>query len=230
MLAGGVACAAPEKICVLTFDDACASHARTVAPLLTQYGFGATFFVCEYPGFENKTNYMTWAEIAELNKNGFEIGNHTLTHTHVGKLKPAQFAAELEAIETRCASNGIPRPVSFAYPGYATNSAALAVLRERGYQWARAGGGRAYRPAQDDPLTLPSVSGSGEKTDRLLGALQQAQAGEIVVVTFHGVPDLAHPKVGVPPETFRTYLDYLRDQHFTVIALRDLKKFVSPKK
>jgi hypothetical protein len=31
---------------VLTFDDAPASHATVAAPLLKQYGFGATLFVC----------------------------------------------------------------------------------------------------------------------------------------------------------------------------------------
>ena len=222
-LAAGAACAASDPVCVLTFDDASASHARTVAPLLKQYAFGATFFVCEFGGFENKANYMSWAEIAQLSRDGFEIGNHTLTHAHVGKLKPEQLAAELAAIEARCASNGIPRPVSFAYPGYATNAAALDVLRGRGYRWARAGGGRACRPGLDNPLLLPSVSGSGEKPDRLLTALGQARPGEVVIVTFHGVPDLAHPQVGVPPETFKVYLDYLRDHHYRVIALRDLE-------
>ncbi len=32
----------PDKIVVLTFDDAAASHARFVAPILKKYGFGAT--------------------------------------------------------------------------------------------------------------------------------------------------------------------------------------------
>ena len=39
----------PEKLVVLTFDDAPASQYDIVAPLLQEYGFGATFFVCEFP-------------------------------------------------------------------------------------------------------------------------------------------------------------------------------------
>ena len=39
---------------VLTFDDATQSRRLIVAPLLKKYGFGATFYVCEFPGFENK--------------------------------------------------------------------------------------------------------------------------------------------------------------------------------
>jgi peptidoglycan/xylan/chitin deacetylase (PgdA/CDA1 family) len=217
-----------EKVVVLTFDDASASHAA-VGPLLKEYGFGATFFVCEYPGFENKTQYMTWEQIGALHRLGFEIGNHTLTHTHVDKLNAARFGHELEALEKKCAEQGVPKPVSFAYPAYVTSTPALTVLREHGYRWARAGGGKPFKPGTDDPLTIPSVSGSGEKTDRVLNALKAQQSGEIVVLTFHGAPDLAHPNVSVPLETLKVYLDYLRAQKFAVIAMRDLEKFVERK-
>jgi peptidoglycan/xylan/chitin deacetylase (PgdA/CDA1 family) len=59
----------PDKLVVLTFDDASKSHATVVGPLLKKYKFGATFFVTE--GFDmvtNKRDYMTWEEIARLHK------------------------------------------------------------------------------------------------------------------------------------------------------------------
>src|SRR5215831_20934020 len=71
----------PDKLVVLTFDDASRSHVEVAAPLLKRHGFGATFFVTE--GFDSPTNkrdYMTWDEIAHLHRDGFEIGNHTLDH------------------------------------------------------------------------------------------------------------------------------------------------------
>ena len=51
----------PEKLVVLTFDDSVKSHFTVVRPVLSKYGFGATFFVTE--GFDfptNKSDYMTW--------------------------------------------------------------------------------------------------------------------------------------------------------------------------
>ena len=49
LLAFALACAGlraqPEKVVVLTFDDAAKSHRTVVAPLLRQLGFGATFFI-----------------------------------------------------------------------------------------------------------------------------------------------------------------------------------------
>src|SRR5471030_3294364 len=94
--------AIPDKLVILTFDDAVLSHYTNVAPLLKKYGFGATFFVCVFggnPAFADKTMYMSWEQISELSKMGFEIGNHTRTHTHVNKMNAAQLTAELEYIE-----------------------------------------------------------------------------------------------------------------------------------
>ena len=71
----------PDKLVVLTFDDSSKSHVTVAAPLLKKHGFGATFFVTE--GFDfptNKRDYMTWDEIAQLHRDGFEIGNHTRDH------------------------------------------------------------------------------------------------------------------------------------------------------
>ncbi|MBC7891669.1 MAG: polysaccharide deacetylase family protein, partial [Sphingobacteriaceae bacterium] len=203
------------------------SQAEFVAPLLKKYGFGGTFFICEFPpDFVDKSKYMTWAQIRELDRMGFEIGNHTLTHRHVNKLSGPQFTAELDSLEARCRTYGIRRPETFAYPGYDTSPTALEVLRNKGYHFARVGGARPYDPATDDPLLIPSFSTTGTDQERVLNALKQAGPGKIVVLTIHGVPDYAHDWVNTPPELFAGYLKFLHDNQYTVIALRDLKKYV----
>ena len=217
----------PDRTVALTFDDAASTHATFVAPLLKKYNFTATFFVCEFPpDFEtDKHKYMTWDQIQHLNEMGFEIGSHTRTHTHVTQMNKTQFAAELQYMEEKFQLYGIPKPVSFAYPAYETDPAAASTLSERGYQFARAGGSRTYDPNTGDPLLVPSFSATGADKQRVIGILQQARNGQIVVLTIHGVPDYAHPAVTTPPELFEEYLAYLRDNHYTVIALRDLAKF-----
>jgi peptidoglycan/xylan/chitin deacetylase (PgdA/CDA1 family)/lysophospholipase L1-like esterase len=223
----GVAAQLPGRVVVLTFDDAVSTHATFVAPLLKKYGFGATFLVCEFPpDFEtDKKKYMTWEQIQHLNELGFEIGSHTRTHTHVTQMSKDQFTAELQYIEDKFKRYGIPNPVSFAYPAYETDPAAAAILKERGYQFARAGGSRTYDPQKDVPLLIPSFSTTGNNKDRVIGILNQARNGQIVVLTVHGVPDYAHPAVTTPPELFEEYLKYLRDNQYTVIAMRDLAKY-----
>jgi peptidoglycan/xylan/chitin deacetylase (PgdA/CDA1 family) len=220
--------AVPDKLVVLTFDDAALSHATYVAPLLKKYGFGASFFVCEFrPDFADKTKYLSWEQIRQLHRQGFEVGSHTLTHQHVNKLSREQLGAELDSIESRCRQYQIARPTTFAYPGYDTHPTALALLPARGYGFARAGGSRAYDPATDHPLLIPSFSTSGTDKQKVLDALQLARDGKIVVLTVHGVPDYAHDWVTTPPVLFEEYLRYLHDHHYKVIALRDLARYVN---
>ena len=45
----------PDKLIVLTFDDAPASHATVVAPILKELGFGGTMYVCDFDSCRTKT-------------------------------------------------------------------------------------------------------------------------------------------------------------------------------
>src|SRR5437868_10653221 len=120
----------PDKLVVLTFDDSAKSHYTVARPLLLKYKFGATFFITE--GFDfptNKKDYMTWEEIAQLHKDGFEIGNHTLDHKGVTDKTDHDLSAQVRAINARCKQHGIPQPVSFAYSGNAIAKDALPELK-----------------------------------------------------------------------------------------------------
>jgi peptidoglycan/xylan/chitin deacetylase (PgdA/CDA1 family) len=231
----------PDKLVVLTFDDASKSHYTVARALLKKYGFGATFFVTE--GFDfptNKRDYMTWEEIAQLHKDGFEIGNHTLDHKSVSRDSIRDLAAQVRGINVQCEKHGIPVPVSFAYPGNAIDPAALPVLRDLGIRFARRGGspeypykegkGFAYEPGLDHPLLIPSAGDARPAwtLDDFKRAVGQARAGRIAVLQFHGVPDSAHDWVTTSQRQFEEYLKYLADNKFQVIALRDLAKYVDP--
>jgi peptidoglycan/xylan/chitin deacetylase (PgdA/CDA1 family) len=229
----------PNKLVVLTFDDSKASHYSNVLPLLKKYGFSATFFITE--GFTFKTNtdeYLTWAQIAELNRDGFEIGNHTRDHMGLSKDNLPRVKEQVEAINAQCAANGIPTPTSFAYPGNTIDPGAIRILEELGFRFARRGGapeypyeegnGVAYEPGRDHPLLLPSAGDARPvwTLENLKRATSQAENGKIAILQFHGAPDLEHPWVNTPRERFDEYMKYLHDEHFKVIAVRDLAKYV----
>ena len=158
----------PDKLVVLTFDDASKSHYTVARPLLQKYKFGATFFVTE--GFDfptNKKDYMTWDEIAQLHKDGFEIGNHTLDHKGVTEKTLARPAGPGARHQRPVQGARHPAAVSFAYPGNAITKDALPVLKDLGITFARRGGapeypykegrGFAYEPGLDHPLLVPSA-------------------------------------------------------------------------
>jgi peptidoglycan/xylan/chitin deacetylase (PgdA/CDA1 family) len=218
----------PDKLVVFTFDDATASHFSIVAPLLKKYGFGATFFICEFPpNFADTAKYMNWRQISELHKMGFEIANHTKSHPMLTRLSPSEIEYELDYIDKKCDSMSISKPVTFAYPGYGLDSALVDYLQKRGFVFARAGGDRAYDPRTDHPLLIPSWAMVANNREQIMDAFDEAKEGKIVVLTIHGVPDIEHPWVNTPPELFSEYLEYLKENNFKVISLRELASFIN---
>lgn len=233
----------PDRLVVLTFDDSVKSQFTIVRPALLKRGFGATFFITEGWDFgTNKLDYMAWQEIAQLHRDGFEIGNHTRSHLGLSDRNLNQISSQLGTIAERCREHGIPVPTSFAYPGNAITTNALPILRTSGIQFARRGGapehpyeggrGVAYEPGLDHPLLIPTAGDA--RPDWALAdfvrAVEKARDGRIAVMQFHGVPDRAHPWVNTPPEKFEAYLDFLAANQYRVIALRDLAKYVDPRK
>jgi peptidoglycan/xylan/chitin deacetylase (PgdA/CDA1 family) len=224
------------KRAILTFDDAVSNHATFVAPLLKHYGFGATFYIAEYPGpgdgtdrfATDKHQYMTWEQIRALDASGFEIGNHTGNHATMRDLDDATMSAELDLIETRCRARDIAPPTTFAYPCGHYDEAAIMLLRRRGYRLARTTENRPWDPATDDPLKIPGIVITDKNPDAFATALRSTETAmrtagrlHIAVFTFHGIPDYNHPWVTFSPENFRAALKRLHDENWRVISLRD---------
>lgn len=229
----------PEKLVVLTFDDSAKSHFSVVRPILLKYGFSATFFITEGFDFpENKRDYMTWDEIAQLHRDGFEIGNHTRDHLAISDDNLDRLPEQLEAINDRCAEYGIPKPISFAWPGNSLALTGLDALSKGGIRFARRGGGPeepydqgrgfAYEPMLDHPLLIPSAGDARPDWELkdFVAAVEQSRIGRIAVLQFHGVPDTAHSWVNTPQAKFEQYMRYLAHEGYQVISLRDLERYV----
>lgn len=233
----------PDNLVVLTFDDGNKSDFANVPKVLKKHGFGATFYVTEGLGFlKNPQNYLSWEQIRQLHEMGYEIGNHTQHHRNVSHLKSEELAASLAHIDKRCAENKITKPVTFCYPGFHNNHATVKVLEKHGFLFARRGVGPEYKdsgkgargpvydPKVDDPLLVPTTGYAGPdwKMKDLKWAIDQAEDGKITVLCFHGIPAIEHPWVSIDLKDFEKYMQYLKDEGCTVIAMRDLAKYVNP--
>jgi peptidoglycan/xylan/chitin deacetylase (PgdA/CDA1 family) len=233
--AGPLFAASGGKLVVLTFDDAVKSHRTLVAPFLKDLGFRATFFV-SHKWMPDAQHFMTWQDIAEIHKMGFEIGNHTWTHDNFGSPRnAARLDGELALVENELAKVGVRKPVSFAWTGNFFGPEALGVVEKRGYRFARRGispeqpygklnVGPAYDPSRYDRLLIPTTGDAYPDWtfDFFLKVMDAAKPGRVVVTQFHGVPDEAHPWVHTPPEMFRRYMNHLSREGFRTMALEDL--------
>jgi len=216
--------AIPDKLIVLTFDDACASGYTVAAPILKQFGFGGTFYVCDFDSFKTRKDwYMTWRQMSALNAEGFEIGNHTVGH--------AGGLSNILAMEDELFANNGPKMTTVCWPLYGVAWNICPELTANGYTFGRGGHERPYRPTVDNPFDVPSFTiRDGPPVEAFIKQAQMACQGRVVVYCFHGVPDLEHTGVSLAPATFKTMMQYLKDNHYQVIAMRDMASYIDPAK
>ena len=214
----------PDKLIVLTFDDGCASGYTVVAPILKSMGFNGSFYVCDFDSFKTRKDwYLTWRQMIELDSKGFEIGNHTMGHG--GGLD------NYLAMEDELFANNGPRMTTVCWPLYGVVWSICPDLAKRGYTFGRGGHERPYRPTVDNPFDVPSFTiTERQPIEEFIKKAQQACQGRVVVYCFHGVPDMEHGAVGVEPATFKVMMQYLKDNNYKCIAMRDLAEYMDPAK
>jgi peptidoglycan/xylan/chitin deacetylase (PgdA/CDA1 family) len=237
-LAGCAGNPAKDKLVVLTFDDAVQSHLDFVAPLLKEKGFGATFFVSN-AWMNDSANFMDWQDVGRIHQMGFEIGNHSWTHQALHTEEEINRMEEnLARVDSALQANGIPKPVSFGYPGNQYAPGTVLKVRDLGYRFARRGmqpeipygqiaHGPLFDPQKHNRLVIPTSADAYPEWTlaHFKTILDRAEEGKAIVLQFHGVPDIAHPWVHCPPDSFSLFMDHLEETGYRVIALRDLDKY-----
>ena len=228
----------PDKLVVLTFDDGNVSDLTTTAPILKKHGFGATFYITS--GWIGGAGRLTWEQVKELDAQGFEIGSHSASHPNMLHISEEEVREQIVSFDRACEEHGIRKATTFAYPGEHHDRRIVKALATTGYSAARrgvtpeyplfdrGGPGPAYNPREEDPFLIPGayVRGNLSPSDReFKEALGKARDGSVCVLIYHGVPDV-HPHCSTSIEMFTKDMQYLKDEGCTVIALRDLAKYV----
>lgn len=111
----------------VTFDDGYRDNLSCAAPVLKKYGVPATFFVTS--GYINTDKVfpwdmtnpianppMTWSEVRELDKLGFEIGAHTMTHADLGAVTLEEARREIRLGKQEIESELGKEIGAFAFP------------------------------------------------------------------------------------------------------------------
>ena len=213
----------PDKLVVLTFDDGPASGYTVVAPILKSFGFNGSFYICDFDSFRTRKDwYLTWRQMKAMADQGFDIGNHT--SGHAGGASIQYFLT----MEDDMVANGVPKPVTIAWPVFQTNKDTYPDLTKNGYTFGRGGHFRPYRPTVDNPFDIPCL-GAGTLED-FVKNVRQASGGRIVTLCYHGVPDIEHAACSLDPAVFKAQMQYLKDNNYKVISLRDLAEYIDPAK
>jgi len=113
----------------ITFDDGNASDYQHALPILAQYGFRATFFICG----ERLENEMPRGQVKTLHGAGMHIGSHAMRHRFMTTLDAA--SEEEELVRSRDILQAIigEPVVHFAPPGGRWSRRTAQALKRAGY-------------------------------------------------------------------------------------------------
>ena len=83
-----------------------------------------------------------------------------------------------------------------------------------------------YNSTTDSSLAIPSytVISSDKHFEGAIKALNNLKPGEMLVLTFHGVPDLIHPNYSTTVENLKEILQLIKEKEYEVIEMRNLEK------
>lgn len=119
-----------KRFVVCTFDDGYKNLLTVAMPILTKHNYSATVYVCtDLIGKDNKWNnkdatlrqHLSLDDIMELDKNGWEIASHGVTHRNLLKLSDTEIEFEL-AESKRLLSDIVGNVITYAYPYGAYNN------------------------------------------------------------------------------------------------------------
>ena len=165
----------------LTFDDGFENFATAAAPVLLAHTAPATVFVV--PSCVGGTNdweaadsraivprlsLMSWAQIAEVRSQGFDIGGHSQTHRSMMGLEPDVLEREV----TECAASIKERvgaeAAAFAFPYGDYDDAAIAAVARRYLLACTTDFG--FLSEKDSPHSLPRLDMYYFRSGRMLAS------------------------------------------------------------
>lgn len=118
-----------KRFVVCTFDDGYKNLLNVAMPILAKYKYSATVYVCtDFIGKDNNWNnkdatlrqHLSIDDIIVLNKSGWEIASHGVTHRNLLKLSDTEIEFELSESK-RQLSEIVGNVITYAYPYGAYN-------------------------------------------------------------------------------------------------------------
>jgi peptidoglycan/xylan/chitin deacetylase (PgdA/CDA1 family) len=204
----------------ITFDDGWESAFTNGASLLNSRGLPGTFYI--NPSTLDTSNFMTAAQVKNLQKRGNQIASHGYEHLDMTTLSAHRLERELSTAQTSLARQfNIPNPQDYASP-YGRSDPQVQYYVRQHYRSQRSTDNGINTKQNFEPYNL-LVFYMG--SDTKLGALQQAltqtkeQHGWLILV-YHRVEG-AHPHDAtiMEPAAFSQQLDCVQASKIPVVTV-----------
>jgi peptidoglycan/xylan/chitin deacetylase (PgdA/CDA1 family) len=123
----------PAHPVLITVDDGYVDGVHAILHTLVTKTrrFPATFFVITRR--IGRADFLTWRDLGILERNGMDIGSHTVHHTHLTQVGPARVRFEVTESATTL-RRGLHHPIYwFSYPFGNVDPAITAAVEKAGY-------------------------------------------------------------------------------------------------
>ncbi len=149
----------PDKVAVITIDDAHRSVYTKAFPLLSArrmpFSLGLPTAFVEKP----RQPTLKWAQIREMVASGLcELASHGHRHRRLGALESASAEQELELSRRLIEQHTGVRPIAYFYPLGAHEAPAMDRVRAAGYRAAFTASGGAIALGAYSPFALPRAT------------------------------------------------------------------------
>jgi peptidoglycan/xylan/chitin deacetylase (PgdA/CDA1 family) len=121
---------AGDNVCI-TFDDGCETDLIAAAPILREFGFNATFYLTA--GFLGTPGYLNSDQARELDKLGFQIGCHSMTHPYLSDLPEPELKHEIVDAKLQLEETLGHNIEHFSCPGGRYDQRTLQMARSAGF-------------------------------------------------------------------------------------------------
>ena len=117
-----------QKMIALTFDDGPGPYTMKLLKILEKYNAKATFFMCGYSLERNDTEEI----LKKMEELGCDLGNHTMNHKQLDKLKAKKIRKEVNGVSDIIKSYVGHNP-AFVRPPYGAGIKSKKVIENVGY-------------------------------------------------------------------------------------------------
>jgi len=148
--------------------------------MLDEFNYKATFFI-----IANAVSDSGWADWKDLLDRGFEIGNHSLTHAHLGPCTDVNFLNKEINDSYDLISQKLSHPLfSFAHPYHSTGPLADQIIFQRHY---------ATKASPEGFCNMLSLGGDFALEHLRMKIRNALAKGKWIVTSAHGIGDCYRP-------------------------------------
>jgi peptidoglycan/xylan/chitin deacetylase (PgdA/CDA1 family) len=221
-----------EKVVVVMFDDGWLSQYTAALPILENYSYKASFAIYPKAIDGQYSSYMSWAQIENLSKNGYDVESHTYSHLDLSKMSASTLQSELVNSKQVLQQHGIQAgALIYPYGDAADNATVKQAVKDAGYLIARG--------TDDGTVNLSNTSldyyalnaFTMENTTNLAyfeSDLYDVSGSNIAILLYHQIDNADTALETVTVDNFAQQMQYLHDNNFTVKTLSDVFFDITP--